>query len=248
MLGERADVNPPGAGAASPLCGAEALFFLTPGFAYVLVLFMSDLPASARTERHLRMLQELAEIGMDLAREVSRQALDPSGDAPSAADLALTFSRIARAVRQTVALEARLAADREQGQAGRPTLSVADRWRSTRRRRQVRELVCEVIDAEADKYDAGPLYEDLDDRLQDGDEDADFADRPIGELVARICRDLGVTPDWSLFDEDDWAIEEARNRPPGSPFAAARPGGDASEPADGDPAWAGHDPPGASSH
>jgi hypothetical protein len=81
--------------------------------------------AQARTERHLRNLEELAEIGMDLARTVQRQA--------------------------------------------------------------------------------------------------DFADRPIGELVARICRDLGVTPDWGLFEDDDWAIEEARTRPPGSPLASHDP-------------------------
>ena len=54
-------------------------------------------PATARTERHLRLLAELAEIGMTLAREVSRQVLDPSTNNLAAAELALTFSRIARA-------------------------------------------------------------------------------------------------------------------------------------------------------
>src|SRR5260370_7024883 len=70
------------------------------------------------------MLAELAEIGMDLARAVRRQALDhaeseqadaPQVDAPDrigGGDLALVFSRIARAARQTVALEAKLAEDR----------------------------------------------------------------------------------------------------------------------------------------
>jgi hypothetical protein len=194
---------------------------LTPSIFHVLVLFVitqqpscetSD-PAAARTERHLRMLAELAEIGMNLAREVSRQALDQSQDAPPAADLALTFSRIARAVRQTVALEAKLA----EGPAQRPPLSVSDRWRSARRKRQVSEIVAGVIDAEVGEYDVEGLHDDLQERLDDGDEEADFADRPIGELVARICRDLGITPDWSLFEDEDWAIEEARTRPPGSP-------------------------------
>jgi hypothetical protein len=35
-----------------------------------------------RAERQLRTLQELAEIGMDLAREVRAQALDPAPAAP----------------------------------------------------------------------------------------------------------------------------------------------------------------------
>jgi hypothetical protein len=191
-------------------------------------------PAVARTERHLRMLAELGEIGMDLAREVRRQALDRTGEAPPAADLALTFSRIARAVRQTVALEAKLA----EGPSERARLSVADRWRSARRKRQVKEIVAAVIDDEAGEYDVDGLHEQLQERLDDGDEEADFADRPIGELVARICRDLGVTPDWSLFEDEDWAIEEAGARPPGSPFA------DSPDEPQPDPPRPSHDPPG----
>src|SRR5260370_42617700 len=70
-----------------------------------------------RTERHLRMLEELAEIGMDLARAVRRQALEQEAAEPAGAadragttervggDLALIFSRIARAVRHTVVLQ-----------------------------------------------------------------------------------------------------------------------------------------------
>jgi hypothetical protein len=172
-------------------------------------------PAAARIERHLRALAELAEIGMDLAREVRRQALDPSEQAPPAADLALTFSRIARAVRQTVALEARLAEPPQPDHAKRPPLSVSDRWRSMRRKREVKEIVSAVIDAEVGEYDVEGLYDDLNERLDDGDEEADFADRPIGELVARICRDLGVTLDWSLFEDEDWAIAAKSSSPPG---------------------------------
>jgi hypothetical protein len=199
-------------------------------------------PAVARAERHLALLAELADIGMDLAREVRRQALDASEDAPSAADLALTFSRVARAVRQTVALEARLA----EARAEPPVRSVADRWRAIRRRRQVEEIVTDIIDNEPDlEFDADRLLTDLHERLADGDEAADFADRPVGEMIARICRDLGVAPDWNRFKDEDWAIEEARVRPPGSPFAGA--GSD--EAGSPDPPWPTRDPPpGGSPH
>src|SRR6185437_7233157 len=151
---------------------------------------------------------------------VRRQVLDPSEDEPPAAELALTFSRVARAVRQTVALEARLAEDRRTRPAERSALSVATRWRSTRRKRQVEEIVGDIIEAEPHlELETDRLLADLDERLHDGDEEADFADRPIGELVARICRDLGIDPDWSRFEAEDWAIEEARAQTPGSPFA-----------------------------
>ena len=229
---------------------SETAIILTLGGSYVLVLFMSSAPtpceasdpAAARTERHLALLAELAEIGMDLAREVRRQALDASDDAPPAADLALTFSRIARAVRQTVALEARLAEPRQPRHAER-ALSVSDRWRSARRKLQVGEIVGEIIESEAaGEFDADDLLTNLQERLEDAnDEEADFADRPIGELVARICADLGVTPDWSLLKDEDWAIEEARTRPPGSPFSAA--GSDEASP---DPPRPSHHPPGPS--
>ena len=205
-------------------------------------------PARDRAERHLRTLQELAEIGMGLAREVARQASDQTAETPSAPDFALAFSRIARAVRQTVALEARLAEGRQTGETGRAALAVSDRWRSARRRRQVKELVGEIIEAEATEFDAERLYDDLDDRMEEGDEDADFADRPIGELVARICRDLGVTPDWSLFEDDDWAIAERRERNEGSPYAAAGAADDRQDDAPSDPPWPAHDPPGKASH
>ena len=45
-----------------------------------------DAPAESRAERHLRLLQELAEIGMDIARAVRAEALaedDPAERAPS---------------------------------------------------------------------------------------------------------------------------------------------------------------------
>ena len=59
----------------------------------------------------------------------------------------------------------------------------------------------------ADESDAENLFYDLTERLESDYDETDFADRPIGELVARICRDLGVTPDWSLWQDEAWAIE-----------------------------------------
>ena len=54
-------------------------------------------------------LRELTDIGMDLAQALRREVVDaPEGSRPmSGGDVALSFSRIARAVRLTLALDAR---------------------------------------------------------------------------------------------------------------------------------------------
>ncbi|MDB5496265.1 MAG: hypothetical protein JWP28_296 [Phenylobacterium sp.] len=162
--------------------------------------------ADERAERHLTTLQELAEIGMDLARDVRAKALDPAPAEPACADFGLMFSRIARAVRQTLALEARLAEDRDA--RDRRTQAEHARRRGLQRKAVVRQVVEQAIGAEADGTDREDLLGDLHERFEYEDE-LRFADRPISEHVARICRDLGVTPDWSLWADEDWALEEA---------------------------------------
>jgi hypothetical protein len=138
------------------------------------------------------------------------------------------FARIARAVRQTVALEAKLYRDRQADHdKARAERAAETRLRGIRRKAKVIEIVERVVEGESD---AERLLDDLDERLQDED-DADFADRPLGELVARICRDLGVTPDWSLWADEAWA-SEARGGPAAPPDATPPPA-----------AWPAHPPP-----
>jgi hypothetical protein len=181
----------------------------------------------------LRMLEELAEIGMTLARAVQQQVLDQAAaepaeaaEQPGAGNLALVFSRISRAVRQTIALEAKLAEEGrtrdEQTAAEQARRAVVDgRERKQRRRAQAKRFIEQAVDIEAADHDAAEeLLWELDERLDDVE--ADFADRPIGEIVARICRDMGLAPEWSLWAKEEWAVEEIATRPPGSPFTGLR--------------------------
>jgi hypothetical protein len=116
-----------------------------------------------------------------------------------------------------VALEAKLYRDRQAGRdKARAERAVETRLRGIRRKAKVVEIVERVVERESD---AERLLDDLDERLPDED-DADFADRPLGELVARICRDLGVTPDWSLWADEAWANEAAAEPP--APADASR--------------------------
>jgi hypothetical protein len=69
---------------------------------------------------------------------------------------------------------------------------------------KVGRLVERAIDAEVSGEEADDLYADLHERLADADDLAGFADRPVSEIVAHICRELGVAPPPALWDEADW--------------------------------------------
>ena len=174
---------------------------------------------SERAERHLRMLAELAEIGMELARQVGRQALD--GGAEVDGDPGLKFARIARAVRQTVALEARLDSEaralEQQGAAARASREAAQRARVQQQKMRVKRLVEEAISGatgrEADPDDAESLRLDLDERLEDPDIEAELGWRPIGVIFAGICQDLGIKADLSGFTDAELGFDIRPGRP-----------------------------------
>jgi hypothetical protein len=186
--------------------------------------------AAARMTRQLAMLQELAEIGMQIARAVRDEALvraelDEAAPKPpsrfGSSDLGLVYSRIARAVRQTLALQIRVAEDIEKVRVqGEQRRVAAIRWSMEERQTEIRGYVAEAIEAEAvelkkPEREIERLLDDLDERLEAGDYDDVLDDAPIGELVARICADLGVIPDWDLWDDHAWAIEHLKARDPG---------------------------------
>ena len=169
---------------------------------------MDDIdPAVERTQRHLQMLRELGELGMGLARSLAARAEEPGIADQTAIDLRLAFSRVARAVRQTMVLEARLAQDGVKARAERDARRVAEaRERGVRRKRRVELTIERAIEAEAGGETAENLLGDLYERLEDYDL-AEFATRPVGELIVRICKQIGVTPDPSLWEDEDWSIE-----------------------------------------
>jgi len=58
-----------------------------------------------------------------------------------------------------------------------------------------------------------------------------YLDRPFGEVVALICRGLGMKPDWAAWADEPWAQAEICARPANSPYAdhAAAPPSDAAD-------------------
>ena len=73
--------------------------------------------------------------------------------------------------------------------------------RNGRQKDQVKRIVEASIKANAGPRDTENLLRDLYERLEDPDIEAELGSRPIGEIVAGICRDLGITPDLSQFTD-----------------------------------------------
>jgi hypothetical protein len=189
----------------------------------------------ALLDHQLAELGRLAAMGMDIAGAVHRQAT-AEADAASVADLqhaALNFSRVARAVRLTFALQSRLVADfkgrspvAEAGGSDERTVEV--RWigqlspAETARRSRLQDVVRGVAEGEAlDAETVERLVREAVERIEDDGVFGDIMTRPFGEIVALICRDLGLKPDWDALSSEVWAQEEIRTRAKGSPFAAS---------------------------
>jgi len=216
----------------------------------------------ARADRRIAYLDEVADMAMELARAQQRKALaqleaaPEDGEAPvRERDAAAAFLNTARAVRVTLALQAKLQA----GLNGRRIEMVYEqtlRGEARRKQREINELArqgdaeeacAKVIRREAcDRPDVDQLVEDAGEAVDRNWSDRDYLDRPIGAIVAEVCETLGVAVDWSRWEGEDWAIREAEQAAEGSPFVR-RDGLDAAaasaRPPDG--AWMGGHPPGA---
>jgi hypothetical protein len=162
------------------------------------------------TERQIEALGELVEIGLKIARAIERQVDGP--EPLPAADLnavAIAFARVARAVRQTVMLQSKLQDERNAATAKAGDVRV-----------RVAGIVRRAIEHEhGDAERAERLAAEAAERLEQ-ERYGDLLTRPIREIVADICKDLGLDPDWNdLFDEISAAEAFAR----GGAEAAAAP-------------------------
>jgi hypothetical protein len=195
-------------------------------------------PFLDREEARIWKLSRLSDLAMKVAEEIGARIL---GEAPAAVepvfgttDLGLAFTRAARAVRQTVAMEtkydearraretrtraeeaARLAeieAERERREA------YAQRRAEMHKKSTVEQAVKRVIETEDDPSDIEYLLTDLVERLAQLDDDPDLLDLPIGALAIRFCDQMGLDLHLSVWADEPWAIEEMRTKPAGSPF------------------------------
>jgi hypothetical protein len=186
--------------------------------------------AAEMVERHRRMLMKMGEVGMDLIAAMQRRAKDD--DHPETMDqLNLGFARVTRAVRLTMAYEARLLEDSE-ARRERIAAEAAKRqrhraeealWRRVDRRYdQVQHLAEAAIErkveeGEIERSEAVSLYADLRERLEDEDFEYELENSSIEELLPRICRHLGIEPDPSVWRYAVW--NDGNEEPDSEPSA-----------------------------
>jgi hypothetical protein len=159
-------------------------------------------------DRQLARLERLADIGMAMAEAIGRQATEPGPD--SGADLshaALGFSRVARAVRMTLALQSKLVTDfktRSRPAAGGAEdddepetievlwLGERSRAEKAKQARLERAVSHAAHDTDLDRDSVERLVVEAGERLERDDIWDALKTLTFDEAVARICADLGL--------------------------------------------------------
>jgi hypothetical protein len=162
---------------------------------------------AADAQYYRQVLHGLIDVGADLARLLPQQA-EAAPIAQVGLDIAIAFDRISRAVRRTIALARKVA------EPIPPAAERHDQHRVAARRRIIREVE-DTIQRTTGDADADTLHAELVDRLDGPDLDDDIDQRPIADIIADICRDLGLgampgTHPWKRRTPDDLAALCAR--------------------------------------
>ncbi|MFI4936824.1 MAG: hypothetical protein ACHP7N_19645, partial [Caulobacterales bacterium] len=210
----------------------------------------------ARAARRIAVAHRLGEMGLALAEAAQRRALAlmerdiaaaESGEADAVGapkgrrdDPMLAAERMARMVRLSLALAARLDSDepvrrtraRADAAAEREAQAEARRREGEARRAaeqdeafRLQDTVVEVVArgllrAGADEVELHERSEEVRERLSEGEWEFDLDERHFGAVVASLYEAMGIAPDWSVWADEPWAVEEAKINALGSPYAA----------------------------
>ena len=197
--------------------------------------------AVERSERDMKVLDRLVELGMDLAEAIARNAkasLDGAGapGAPPAQDPTGPFNRMAQTIRRTLALRAKLIEGIGTEGSGLATQRAARRAKLDIDHRQAMEAAIrltfsDAVDFELDAKETERLLMDLEERLFCDEQFSDFVERPVGETVAKLIAAMGLDPALCVLDGETWkarrepyiyeVAEMAKAGAPAAPWPAA---------------------------
>jgi hypothetical protein len=157
------------------------------------------------------LLSRLAEMGMGIAGVIERQVIAADAAGETVAERApIDFARVARAVRLTLMLQARLIKDLEDRERGVAQRRAWDRNDLAKARKTHVEHVVERIVARqhTDTETVERLIWETSERLDREDLYGHVLDRPLSELIDMLCADMGLDPDWPRLAQEAWAREE----------------------------------------
>ncbi len=158
--------------------------------------------AGEHTDYYRTILHRLIDIGASIAGVLEHQATaQPQPTAPdhpspppppTPGDIAAAYERISRAVRRSITLARHL--DEPPGKAAASAPQAPDRTAA-------RKTIIRVVEDEIDRVcgdDAAAVHAELRERLDAPDLDDDLRHLPVQDIIARICRDLGIAEDFGL--------------------------------------------------
>ena len=176
--------------------------FSQPSFTPLAGTLNSDVPPMtdaqiALADLHLRQLAQLRDIGMRMA--ANAEADMPQGMKPPAKNAMMSaYAQLTKAIRQIMALEEEIIGLREKRVA-----LIGSRWKQEKAK-TVRRSVEKSLTAakpEMQRFTRERLLSDL---FRDYN---DYSRGTIRDLVADICKTLGITADLSLWDEPQPAAD-----------------------------------------
>jgi hypothetical protein len=141
--------------------------------------------AASDTDCHRAVLTELIDLGTGFARILHAQA---TAQPETAADLAPAFDQVTRGVRRSILLAQNLDTPRRQAAVNR-TLA---------RKKIIRRVEDDIGGMAISPEHAESLREALRERMDEPDLDDDIANRPVGEVLDEIIRDLGMADDCGM--------------------------------------------------
>jgi hypothetical protein len=206
---------------------------------------VSDAPRAAgphvdRAERRLCTLEDMEMFAVRLTHSLIRQTAPNMEDAlwpapripfPYEIDPSAAYARLSRAVRFSLAVEAKIEREIAAALAAQFAGQVVSRPIPPRapphpgeltaaveqamvedlsaRREKVRENVIHVIHAGLEEHQRPEKLNDLDQFLREGQVYDHFIGLPLKEAVRIICKDLQVRPDWSAWTPDGFQCPPA---------------------------------------
>jgi hypothetical protein len=138
-------------------------------------------------------------------------------------DPRVIFAMLSRELRAIIALEVRIAAGARPASAAQSPVRPKSPAEIERRNLVLRVLgeammfFGHEIEGDPD-FDPDAFRAHCSQRMEEDDIEGDLMSVPVSSLVGRIAGELDLPPDWRLWEDEDWAKEEIRTKPPGSPY------------------------------